>query len=112
MSCCRDRYARPRESRGARAFRRAGAECPDKLTRLTASYRAFRAGEIDALQLPDLSDIYPEDPQTRAEMGLQTEPAATPARALVQACGSCHNDVLDQSISRARFNIDLGRMDR
>ena len=32
--------------------------------------------------------------------------------ALIQACGSCHNDVLDQSLSRARFNIDLSRLDR
>jgi hypothetical protein len=31
---------------------------------------------------------------------------------LVQACGSCHNDVLDQSLSRALFNIDLARMSR
>jgi hypothetical protein len=31
---------------------------------------------------------------------------------LIQACGSCHNDVLDQDISRARFNIALGRMSR
>jgi hypothetical protein len=30
---------------------------------------------------------------------------------LIQACGACHNDVLDQSLSRARFSIDLSRMD-
>ena len=29
----------------------------------------------------------------------------------IQACGSCHNDVLDQDISRARFNIALSRLD-
>jgi hypothetical protein len=31
--------------------------------------------------------------------------------ALIQACGACHNDVLDQSVSRARFNIALATMD-
>jgi cytochrome c553 len=31
---------------------------------------------------------------------------------VIQACGSCHNDVLDQTLSRARFNIALSRMDR
>jgi hypothetical protein len=47
----------------------------------------------------------------RAEIGLQVEPSATPAEMLVQACGPCHNDVLDQSLSRARFNIALGRVE-
>jgi cytochrome c553 len=37
---------------------------------------------------------------------------ASPVDALIQACGACHNDVLDQSISRASFNIDLSRMGR
>jgi mono/diheme cytochrome c family protein len=85
---------------------------PTKQAALTAAYTKYRSGELAAEDLPDLSDIFPDDPRTRAEIGLQTEPGATPAQALVQACGACHNDVLDQSISRARFNIDLARMDR
>jgi hypothetical protein len=84
---------------------------PDKQARLTAAYASYRAGELDARDLPDLSDIFPDDPMLRAEIGLQTEPNATPAETLIQACGSCHNDVLDQTISRARFNIDLARLD-
>jgi len=82
----------------------------DKQTLLTTAYRNYRSGTLAADDLPDLSDIFPDDPQTRAEIGLQTEPAATPAEALLQACTQCHNDVLDQSISRARFNVDLARM--
>jgi hypothetical protein len=84
---------------------------PDKLAKLTDIYRRYREGEIDASQLPDLSDVYPDDPVLRAELGFLTEPSATPAQSLIQACGSCHNDVLDQRITRARFNIDLARMD-
>jgi cytochrome c553 len=53
-----------------------------------------------------------DDPQQRAEIGLRVEPNATPAEALVQACGACHNDVLDQTLSRARFSIALARMSR
>jgi len=83
-----------------------------KLAHLTDVYSAFRAGEIHADELPDLADIYSDDQQTRAELGFQTEPDATPVEVLIQACGSCHNDVLDQTISRAAFNIDLARMDR
>jgi hypothetical protein len=48
----------------------------------------------------------------RAEIGLQVEPNATPAEALIQACCPCHNDVLDQTLSRARFNVALSRMSR
>jgi hypothetical protein len=80
---------------------------PSKLARLTEAYQRFRAtGE----PLPELSDIFPDDPLLRARIGLSTEPGATAPQVLVQACGSCHNDVLDQTISRARFNI--GHMDR
>jgi hypothetical protein len=83
-----------------------------KQARLTAAYREYLAGERRTEDLPDFTDIFSDDPQTRAELGLQTEPGATPAQMLVQACGACHNDVLDQTISRARFNIALHRLDR
>lgn len=85
---------------------------PDKQAQLTAAYAAYRAGELPAAELPDLADIFPDDPLLRAEIGLETVPGATPAQVLVQACGTCHNDVLDQTLSRARFNIDLARMSR
>lgn len=85
---------------------------PVKQARLSEAYQRYREGKLPADQLPDLGDIFPDDPQIRAEIGLQTEPNATAAEALIQACGPCHNDRLDQSISRARFNIALGRMSR
>jgi hypothetical protein len=84
----------------------------DKQAELTRAYRRYRAGEIEASELPDLADIFPDDPQLRARIGLQTEPDAAPEDALIQACAPCHNDVLDQTISRARFNIAIGRLDR
>ena len=42
----------------------------------------------------------------------QAPQVRTPPQLLIQACGSCHNDVLDQSISRARFNVAIGRLER
>jgi hypothetical protein len=84
---------------------------PDKLSRLTDAYQNFLAEKLSPADLPDLSDIFPDDATTRAEIGLQTEPGATPAEALIQACGNCHNDVLDQTISRARFNVAVSRLD-
>jgi hypothetical protein len=83
---------------------------PQKQAVLSDAYQRYRSGQLRAEELPELSDIYPDDPRTRAEIGLQTEPGATPAEALLQACGSCHNDVLDQTLTRAHFNIDLSRM--
>lgn len=89
----------------------ARATDPTKSAQLTAAYQRFRNRELDTSELPDLADVAPDDPQTRAEIGLLVEPQATPAQALIQGCGSCHNDVLDQTISRARFNIALARLD-
>jgi len=83
---------------------------PQKQAQLTAAYASYRAGGLAADALPDFADIFPDDAQTLAEIGLRTEPAASPAELLIQACGTCHNDVLDQTISRARFNIALGRL--
>jgi hypothetical protein len=85
---------------------------PQKQAKLLEAYQRYRAGQLPAEQLPDLADVFPDDPQVRAEIGLVTEPGATPVDALIQACGPCHNDKLDQSISRARFNIALGRISR
>jgi hypothetical protein len=90
----------------------ARATDPAKQAELTKAYQRYAAGEISAEQLPDLADILPDDPHERARRGLQTEPDATPEDALIQACASCHNDVLDQSISRARFNVSVSRLDR
>jgi cytochrome c553 len=81
---------------------------PQKQARLTAAYRAFSEGETD--ELPDLADIFPDDPHVRARIGLETEPGASAVALLIQACGPCHNDVLDQSLTRARFNINLSRV--
>jgi hypothetical protein len=90
----------------------ARASDADKQAALTAAYRRYLEGELSADELPDLSEIFPDDPHERARRGLQTEPDASPEDALIQACGSCHNDILDQSVTRARFNIRVSALDR
>ena len=84
----------------------------DKLARMTAAYRAYRAGELDPADLPDLRDVYPDDPEQLAHMGMMTEPGADGEQVLLQACGQCHNDRLDQSLSRANFRADLQGLSR
>jgi hypothetical protein len=87
-------------------------EDADKLSAFGAAYRAYQDGALAVDDLPDPDALYPEDALVRADMGFSTEPDATPAETLVQACGQCHNDVLDQTISRARFNVDIARLGR
>ena len=41
-----------------------------------------------------------------------TEPGASGESVLLQACGQCHNERLDQSLSRANFRADLEGMSR
>jgi cytochrome c553 len=108
----RDYAAFKRGEQLALPYYESDATDPAKRDRLGDAYARYRRGELSAEALPELSDIFPDDPQVRAEIGLQIEPSATPAEALLQACGACHNDVLDQQISRARFNIALSRMSR
>lgn len=84
----------------------------DKQRERIEAYTRYRNGEIGEDELPDFADIFPDDPQVRAHIGLQTEPDASAQDALIQACASCHNDVLDQTISRARFNVNLWKLDR
>jgi mono/diheme cytochrome c family protein len=45
-------------------------------------------------------------------MGLGVEPDLDGKGVLLQACAQCHNDRLDQNLSRARFNTDLENLDR
>jgi hypothetical protein len=77
---------------------------PTKLARMTEAYTAYREGRIARSELPDIRDVYPDDPVLLARMGFATEPGLSGAELLVQACGQCHNSRLDQGLSRARFN--------
>ena len=85
---------------------------PSKLALMTDAYQAYRRGELDRSLLPDIRDVLPDDPQRLAEMGLMTEPGLSGKDGLVQACSMCHNDRLDQSLSRARFRANLEGVSR
>lgn len=84
----------------------------EKLARMTEAYRAYRAGELDANELPDIRDVLPDDPRRLAEMGMTTEPGLSGEAVLLQACSTCHNERLDQSQTRARFRANLDGLTR
>ncbi len=79
---------------------------PVKLGQMAASYKAFIAGEI--VDLPDIREIFKED-EIR-DIGFKVKANLDGLGILTQACTQCHNDVLDQDISRANFNVNLNQM--
>jgi hypothetical protein len=83
-----------------------------KLERVSDAYRAYRFGKMDQAALPDLRDVFPEDEERLAEMGVMTEPGLSGDAVLIEACAQCHNERLDQSLTRARFRADLQNMSR
>ena len=85
---------------------------PAKLAAMTQAYTDYREGRLPRDELPDISDVYPDDPVLLANMGFVTEPGLPARELLVQACGQCHNDRLDPTVSRARFNVNLRELSR
>jgi hypothetical protein len=83
-----------------------------KLAAMTEAYVAWQRGELEPAELPDTRDVFPEDPQRLSEMGFTTTPGLSGDEVLVQACAQCHNDRLDQTISRAGFHVELSKLTR
>jgi hypothetical protein len=85
---------------------------PKKLDQMTAAYRRYLDGALDAAALPDIRDVFPDDQELSAQLGVTTTPGLDGESVLIAACAQCHNERLDQSLSRARFRADLEGMDR
>ncbi|HET8936887.1 MAG TPA: hypothetical protein VFN67_25765 [Polyangiales bacterium] len=85
---------------------------PEKLARITEALRAFASGDRAAEDLPEVNDVFPDDPQLLSELGITTKPGSDGASVLLQACSQCHRHPLDTTISRGRFRADLQGMDR
>jgi hypothetical protein len=84
---------------------------PSKLASLSASYRAFVDGRLEARTLPDVREVLLDG--ALADMGLRPRAGADGTGILQQMCQRCHNGTLDQTISRARFNVEaLSSMSR
>jgi hypothetical protein len=83
---------------------------PAKLAAMSEAYQSFMAGELAAEDLPDISDVLPDDRHRLAEIGFAVEPDSDGVSLLNQACLPCHNDALDQSISRANFDARIERL--
>lgn len=76
---------------------------PSKLSAMTAAYKAALAGTRPVSMMPDIRDVF--DDNGLADMGFRPQPGSTGQSILVQMCMRCHNDKLDPSLSRARFDV-------
>jgi hypothetical protein len=85
---------------------------PHKLAAMTQAYVDYREGRLAREALPDIRDVYPDDPELLARMGFATQPGLDGEGVLRQACAQCHNSRLDQTVSRARFDVDLDKLSR
>ena len=84
---------------------------PTKLASLSAAYRAFVDGRLARDQLPDIRDVLLDS--ALPDMGLRPRLGADGPGILQQMCQRCHNDKLDQTISRARFDVTrIGSLSR
>jgi hypothetical protein len=83
---------------------------PAKLSRVQRAYADYRAGILPTAALPDIRDVFPDDPVALYEMGFAVDERLDDPALMVAACGLCHNQRLDQSLSRAKFDTDLSQL--
>lgn len=75
---------------------------PDARAAAVGSYQGVMAGSEPAEEMLDPRDVVTDD--TAVALGFRPRPEADAAEILHSMCQRCHNDRLDQSLSRARFN--------
>jgi hypothetical protein len=79
------------------------ASDPVKLAAATAAYHELRAGTRAPATLPDIRDVLA--PSALRDLTLLPASGLDGKALLVQACQQCHNDKLNQKITRARFDV-------
>jgi hypothetical protein len=75
-----------------------------KLASATAAYQAASSGQSPWSGLPDITDVFLDS--ALPELNFAPRPGSTGLEMLTQLCHECHNSNLDQTLSRARFNVD------
>jgi hypothetical protein len=84
---------------------------PTKLQAATTAYLATAAGTLPRDQMPDVEDTILDS--ALADMSIRPKAGLDGPGILVHICQTCHNSRLDQTISRANFNVEnLAQMSR
>jgi hypothetical protein len=77
---------------------------PAKIATAVQAYRDVATGALPRDQLPDLADVFLDSAEP--SMSHAPAPGLDGRGILVHMCQHCHNSRLDQTISRARFNVE------
>lgn len=80
------------------------------LAKFTKQYTDFREGRIQASAMEDHRKVLKQEPKELAAMGFGVPSDLSPDKILTMACAQCHNAKLDQTISRAKFDVNLSAM--
>jgi hypothetical protein len=87
---------------------------PYDRTKQTAAIQAYKdtvAGVLPRDQMPDVSSTFMDS--ALADMSIRPKAGLDGKGILVHMCQMCHNSTLDQTLTRARFNVEqLGSMSR
>ena len=81
-----------------------------KLLPAAGAYRAVMRGKKPPAAMRSLADLQRADSLWMS--GQRAQPGASGQDMLEQMCKRCHNSNLDQSLSRARFDVSLRSIDR
>jgi cytochrome c553 len=76
---------------------------PGKLQFASDSYRLMTEGKLPRADLPDIRRVFLDN--ALEDMTMRTKSGFGGKEVLVQACAQCHNPRLDQTISRAKFDV-------
>lgn len=82
---------------------------PTKLEKMTQAYLDLKDGKITKEEFPDTRDVLLNS--GLRDMGYMVKEGLTGEQIIKQACGQCHNNRLNQNISRAKFTVDLSKLD-
>ncbi len=76
---------------------------PQKLADMSLAYQNFLAGKTQMTDLPDIRRVFLLD--ALPDLTFRPKAGLDGKGVIVQMCAQCHNDKLDASLSRARFDV-------
>ncbi|MEJ2670031.1 MAG: Calx-beta domain-containing protein [Gammaproteobacteria bacterium] len=79
---------------------------PAKLAEMTQAYQQFMTGALT--ELPDIRQAFKTS--DLRDIGFRVKAGLDGQGILIQACTQCHNQQLDQTISRAQFDVNMDLM--
>ena len=83
---------------------------PEKQEKMTQAYLDLKEGKLTSADFPDTRDVLLDS--GLRDMGYMVKEGLKGEQIIIQACSQCHNSRLNQELTKARFNVDLSKMDK